>query len=378
MAGWFEVDKNGLAAILERRGKFFAIAELLSNAWDAGASRVECSLAPIDGVPYVALEVLDNGEGFANLLDATTLFARSRRAKEPDKRGRFNLGEKLVLACCRSAEITSAGKCVKFTSAGVRTSVAVGHPPGTRFRGELRMTREEFADAVADMAGVIPPVPTLFNGSMLEAPKPLTTFDAKLPTEIGDAETGSLRRTIRTARVEVYEAGGAGSILEMGIPVVENDNGYHVNVLQKIPLNMERDNVTPAFLRALNVAVMNATHQHWTAEAAAAPWAQEAAGDARATPEAVRSVIEKRFGEHAVVATPNDPIANAQAAAAGFTVISGGALPSGVWANVRKHDLLVSAGRAFPSPTAEQRQNLNDALNVSGVCPLCGKASNAG
>jgi hypothetical protein len=37
---WFTVDKAGLAAILERRGKAFALAELISNAWDSGAQNV--------------------------------------------------------------------------------------------------------------------------------------------------------------------------------------------------------------------------------------------------------------------------------------------------------------------------------------------------
>jgi hypothetical protein len=31
---WFSVEKEGLAKILERKGKQFALAELISNAWD--------------------------------------------------------------------------------------------------------------------------------------------------------------------------------------------------------------------------------------------------------------------------------------------------------------------------------------------------------
>jgi len=34
MNTWFEVDKQGLAKILERRGKEFALFELVQNAWD--------------------------------------------------------------------------------------------------------------------------------------------------------------------------------------------------------------------------------------------------------------------------------------------------------------------------------------------------------
>ncbi len=33
MNNWFEVAKEGLARLLERRGKHFAVLELLQNAW---------------------------------------------------------------------------------------------------------------------------------------------------------------------------------------------------------------------------------------------------------------------------------------------------------------------------------------------------------
>lgn len=50
--GWFEVDAKGLAALLERRGKGWAIAELVQNAWDAdGVTKVDVQLTPIGGRP---------------------------------------------------------------------------------------------------------------------------------------------------------------------------------------------------------------------------------------------------------------------------------------------------------------------------------------
>jgi len=42
---WFEVDKEGLARILECKGKEFALFELVQNAWDEqGVSKVRVSL----------------------------------------------------------------------------------------------------------------------------------------------------------------------------------------------------------------------------------------------------------------------------------------------------------------------------------------------
>ena len=44
-SAWFEVDKQGLAKILERKGKEFALMELIQNAWDEpGVSKVTASL----------------------------------------------------------------------------------------------------------------------------------------------------------------------------------------------------------------------------------------------------------------------------------------------------------------------------------------------
>src|SRR2546430_1753241 len=97
---WFTADKEGLAKILERRGKEFILFEALSNAWDTNATKVEVSLRPTDRRGIAELSIVDDDpNGFADLTHAYTLFAESNRKSDPTKRGRFNLGEKLVLAC---------------------------------------------------------------------------------------------------------------------------------------------------------------------------------------------------------------------------------------------------------------------------------------
>src|SRR5262245_56826491 len=75
---WFEVDKQGLAKILERKGKEFALLELIQNAWDEpGVSQVSASLA-YRGRNRALLVVEDDApEGFKDLSHAYTLFAES-------------------------------------------------------------------------------------------------------------------------------------------------------------------------------------------------------------------------------------------------------------------------------------------------------------
>src|SRR3712207_3279783 len=101
----FEVDKAGLGQLLERRGDEFVLGELFQNAADENVTRVTMELrraAGFDSLAKIAVED-DNPEGFADITHAYTLFAESAKKGDPTKRGRFNLGEKLVIALCEAA-----------------------------------------------------------------------------------------------------------------------------------------------------------------------------------------------------------------------------------------------------------------------------------
>ena len=139
---------------------------------------------------------------------------------------------------------------------------------------------------------------------------------------------------------------------------------------QKIPLNMERDSVTNAFRKALTVAAVNAMAETIQADDATKPWVQESIGDSRCQAPAVQHVIRQQFGDRAVVAVPGDPIANARAEAAGYTVVHGGALSADVWANVRKAAIMPTTASVFPTPRAVDAAATADAMK--DVCPLCG------
>jgi hypothetical protein len=285
---WFSVDKTGLAATLERRGKSFALFELVQNAWDSAAKNIDIALEPIPGQPYARIEVEDDGEGFADLAHAHTLFARSTRGGLAGKRGRFNLGEKLVLSICRTAEISTRGGSLEFRDDGSVRKRADSFP-GTRFVAAIRMTREELAEVTTDSLRLIGPAgtTTTFNGREIERPTPLKVIEAKLPTEIADAD-GNLRRSVRQAFIEIFAGNDGGEILEMGIPVCAADFPWRLNVQQKIPLGMERDSVTDAFRRALTVATTNAMADSIDAEQAAEPWAAEVIADSRVSPDALK------------------------------------------------------------------------------------------
>ena len=120
---------------------------------------------------------------------------------------------------------------------------------------------DEYHDICAAVSTLIPPVgvATTFNGEALRERKPLHTFSVILPTEAADVE-GRLRKLERKTKVEVHEvlANEKAKIYEMGIPVVETDDRWHYNVMQKVPLNHDRDNVTPAYLKIVRAHVLSA------------------------------------------------------------------------------------------------------------------------
>jgi hypothetical protein len=139
MKNWFEVDRQGLARILERKGKEFVLYELIQNAWDEpGVTKVSVSLGH-RGRNRALLVVEDDApEGFKDLSHAFTLFADSAKKANPEQRGRFNLGEKLVLAI--SDEVT-----IRTTKGGIRFDAEGRHslrPPAGRQPGRVPAANE--------------------------------------------------------------------------------------------------------------------------------------------------------------------------------------------------------------------------------------------
>ncbi len=359
-AAWFEVDKEGLAKLLERKGKEFVLYELIQNSWDTAAKSVEVTLKPNGGEyrgqairGYAELVVVDDHpDGWKDLAHAWTLFAESNKKGDAEKRGRFNLGEKLVLSLCRTARIETVTGGVAFDATG-RHTFRSKRTSGSSFTALVRMNQDELAAMTAAVFKLIPPpgVSTCFNGTNLPARTPLRRIEATLPTEIADAD-GILRRTARKTVVEVYapNEGETPSIYEMGIPVVETGDKWHYNIFQKVPLNADRDNVTPAYLREVRTLVLNEMYREVTKEDATESWVRDASEDEDVSPAAIEHVVTQRFGEKRVIFDPSDPEGTKLAVARGYTVIAPGSLSHDEWANVKRHEAALPAGQVTPSP----------------------------
>jgi hypothetical protein len=289
-----------------------------------------------------------------DITHAWTLFAESNRKGQAQKRGRFAIGEKLVLALCEEASIISTKGAVLFDGRG-RSSMRARRDRGTEFQGIARITRAELAEIREGLARMIPPphVATFVDGKRLPTRDPIKTIEATLPTEIAD-EDGLIRRTARKCTVHVHETlpGETGTLYEMGVPITETGDRWSVDIQQKVPLSMERDNVTPAYLRAIRTLVVNALHDKLTEEDASTSLVNDALADERATPEAVSSAIDAKYGKKRAVFDPSDPEANMNLVSQGYTLIKGGQLTRSQWDNVRKHGAAQPAGQIAPTKKA--------------------------
>lgn len=352
---WFDVDKAGLRNLLAGRSKAFVLFELLQNAWDENTSKVSLSLERVAGTRRVRVSVEDdNPTGFADLSHAFTLFANSAKKADPDKRGRFNLGEKLVLALCNTATITSTTGSVKFDEKG-RHRGRTKREAGSCFEGELPMTDAELAECENAVHRVLPPanVVTTFNGRDLAHIAPLVEIPATLATEVADAE-GVLRRTARKTMVRVYEPrnGETPMLYEMGIPVIETGDRWHVDVQQKVPLNFERNSVPDAYLAKIRALVLEAMADKVHERDANEAWVREAMqkhGDTLSA-STINRVLDLRFGEKRVAYDPSDVEANARAVASGHIVVHGGNLSKSEWEAARRVGAILPAGQVTPSP----------------------------
>jgi hypothetical protein len=369
--GRFEVDLKGLAKLVEKRGWAWVIHELVQNGWDEdGVTEVRATLVPIAGRPEAILVVEDDApEGFRDLAHSYTLFAESYKKGDPEKRGRFNLGEKLVLALAIDAEIMTTKGTITFRG-DERMESHRKSKKGSTITARFRMTHAECEEVARGACLLIPPagITTTFNGELLEPRHPLAELEWTLPTEIADAD-GVLRPSERKTIVRLYEPRRheKATLYEKGIPVVETGDRWHLDVQQKIPLTMDRDNVRPSYLRAVRTFTLNAMHESLNDFEFNDPWVAQAVQDKRVEVAAVASYVDAKYGKERVTADPMNPESVSRAQAAGFTVIQGGSESGATWEKIREGGLALPAGQAFPMTVESTEKVLPESEWTPGI-----------
>ena len=377
---WFRVDKEGLAQVYERRGPAAPFHELISNAWDeVGVTEVTLTVTAVPGQAKVEVNCTDNSTlGFVDLEEARVLFAPSKKKTNAEVRGRFNIGEKLFLSLCEQAVIVSTGGRLVFDRSGRVIKGQLKRERGTEIEAVMRMTRAKALEAFTELGAIISPKgidtfiefvgfyghgddgddgPDIQRHERFACDGGQIEFQARLQSELA-GDDGVLRPTERNTDVYVFvrtppELSDREAILyEMGIPVTFITGPFDINVMQKVPLTVDRDNVKPAFLRRVRAHVLNHGFARIkTEDSANESWVTEAMGSKTPTPtaEALEHIMDLRFGKKRVAYDPSDIEGSQMAMSQGFTVVSGGSLPRDVWSNVRSSGTILPAGQVTPS-----------------------------
>ena len=233
---WFAVSTEGMRQLHAGRPPWSLVKELVQNVWDESppATRCEVQVRPAEGNGRsTEVEVLDDGPGFANIADVYTLMGPSAKQGNPSKRGRFNLGEKEIIAAARFAQVQTVGHTVTFDGKG-RVRRRNGRTNGTRVLVRMPWGAAEREELLSMLNRFRPPPACCFivNGRTMGFRAPMLTAYMQLPTVLQDSPGEPIRPTIRVAPVDVLEPlAGDGWLYEMGIPVQPIELPYQVTWL---------------------------------------------------------------------------------------------------------------------------------------------------
>jgi hypothetical protein len=352
---WLTVNRAGLANTLSEIDRFRIICELIQNALDTAATKIRVMLSkPHYG--YANISVEDNDPiGFEKLEDAYEMFGDTSKRDDHTKAGRFTIGEKRFLALCRRARIESTKGGVAFDLTNGqedRSRINKKRELGTLVSAEVEMTQEQYEFICASINSIIPKegVELIFNEVVVEHRKPFRTFKAALQTEMANPETRKMQRRTLETEVRMYEpkAGETPTLYELGLPVVEMDCKWHIDVRQRVPLNSDRDNVAPKYKQGLLAFVLNHAFTKLPESEAVKAWVKEARGSEDISKEAFESTHKQIWGENSVVADPSDLESVNRAVAEGYSIVRGSSADEG--ANNRKFQISLPSSTVFPTP----------------------------
>jgi hypothetical protein len=336
MAGKLEVDTNGFRKRVAWRGPLGVLTELISNALDENITYCDVLFEHVDQQTYRIRVEDDSTEGFRNLDESYTLYADSYKAGILDKRGRFNVGEKIAIVLCDEARIESTTGTRIFLDNHVKRSPKK-RDKGTVFEGIMRCTRAQFEDACEQIVRIIPAegIRLTFNGHQIARPQQVAVVTATLPT-VGLNEEGDLYKTTAKTEVVIYQppAGASGAIYELGVPVVNVDHPFIMDVRQKVPLSVDRNSVTPGYYRKLCGAVLDATANLLSEEQVRSKGVTEGIAAAQ-NDEAIKAVMVKKHGPCAYVPDPGNREANGELFARGQHPVNPGTYDRETWDRIR-------------------------------------------
>lgn len=346
MKEWFTVSKEGLRELQLGKPKHYVLRELIQNAWDEPIKECRVSIRR-DGEYTIIIVEDDSPVGFRDLSHSYTLFGKTYKRKDPEKRGRFNLGEKQAFSICEECLIKTTKGTVIFDNEG-RREASGGTKKGTIVRVKLKTTQREYEEMIEVVKRYLVPknIRFMVNGETIKYIEPDIEFSASLLTEW--EKDGVLRANQRKTNVQVFKVNGQTPLLyEMGLPVTEIDCQFSINVQQRVPLAVDRETVSQSFLKDLYAEVLNHTIDLIEKEKSSDTWIRVGMTDDRVDGQVVRGIVKKRYGDKVCVANPFDKVSVDEAIAHGYNVIRGSEMSKKEWSAVRDAGAIESSSALF-------------------------------
>jgi hypothetical protein len=221
-------------------------------------------------------------------------------------------GFKEMLCLALGATVVSGPRKVQFLiEDGRRITRTSPVPDGQAVNGTVvTMDMPWPAEVIKELEDyfqtLLPPVQVqlVVNGRIIPPRAAAHRVDASLPTELFD--TGRWVRPARQTTIELVPvwAGGEPQLYEMGIPVCPADwsQRFHVDVLQRVPMNPCRDAVASGYLVKLHKACLSVLLPQMPADEVLQDWVGNAAPGC--PPELQQEVIRRGFGTHIARSVP--------------------------------------------------------------------------
>lgn len=337
LEGWIDVSLEGFAQQNAARPIEHLVKELLQNSLDSiesGEGHINLNTIPSENKDFTWIVCTDNGVGIKNIENIRTVFWTSKQDSHL-KRGRMGRGFKELLCLSQEVKVKSLNKLAHFKiepdnkrtleikenisspkdsdSLTSKSKQADTKSPsdtsGTSVSMLLKLNQVETSDKLKNyFQKILLPANCTLNVEGIEIlpQTPTYTIDATLTTE--SFEEGKWIKPQRKTQIEIYRTQKTdphGFVFEMGIPIcpVEWDLPYHVNILQRVPMNPNRDAVMSGYISKIHKSCLGTLIQEMDSEQARATWVGEAALGSQNS-DLQRTVLEKAFGQNLARAVP--------------------------------------------------------------------------
>ncbi len=386
----FAVDTAGLKELLGEQPLWRHSVELATNVFDEFNGYSERSKPTLCKVTVSRdakgrstwIEVSDDGAGFERIEDVFTFFGTTNKRSTATVSGRFNSGEKQLLALATEWSVDTAGKLIKFD--GSKRSNRKSESTGTTIKARIVCTRDQETEIIEGFKSLIAPKGLNYTVNREQVTRPSYDYYAnvQLPTVV--LNEGSMTRTARRTGVEVYKSDNP-KLYELGIPVCEIGKGfkYSLNILQKVPVSMNRDNVPASFLdTAIGRVLENLTLDGKVLLTEADEGAEFTKGAFTKIKDAdALSVLTKQLFGDMVVRWSSSPEANLLAERQGFTILPRNTFSKEVNKKLDDTNTAPSSLEVFRNEidrveVHKDLPSLQSGIQATASCPKCGHILN--